>query len=71
MEKQINKLVEKTWSSSPMSFLPSPFRADLFAAEQYEELPASKRLIIGVAGIPGSGTKKCLRYDRIIRAKPA
>lgn len=53
MDEQIDRLVDKVWGKSYVRYDISG-RADNIEG-QYKDASASKRLLIAVSGIPGSG----------------
>ena len=55
MEEQVDRLVNKVWSlSSPTQHRCSP-RTDTFYTDLFQTYDNSRRLLIGIGGIPGSG----------------
>lgn len=52
MEQEVERLVDKVWGTAQEL----KNQTLLTAVDQYKNAPASKRLLIAVSGIPGSGT---------------
>jgi hypothetical protein len=54
MEEQVERLVNKVWGTC-CYILENETRVNR-VTDKYQDIPASKRLLIAVSGIPGSGT---------------
>lgn len=61
MEDQVERLAKKSWGSVSL-FECVPVKSTDPCSDKLQQIPKSKRLLIGISGIPGSGTSTSKTY---------